>query len=64
MYVYVFTRKKVKKHMRGGGTDLDGEFPSDIGEAHWQHGLALAEGARAASEVHVLEFSVLEKIKR
>ena len=39
--------------------DLDGELSGDVGEAHGQHGLALAEGARTATEVHILEFGEL-----
>lgn len=43
----------------GNMADLDGELSGDVGEAHGQHGLALAEGARTATEVHILEFGEL-----
>lgn len=43
---------------------LHRELPGYVGQAHGQHGLALAERARAPTEVHVLKLFVLCVRKR
>jgi hypothetical protein len=55
----VFGGARVVNVLASGAGHIDGVVAGQVGEAHREHGLALAIGARAATEVSALELFIL-----